>query len=195
MSEKNISNLYSKNININKSKRLVFELEDESEDNSENELEKEFELRFNKKIPVNFGNKWTDTERNDLIKLLKNKKSNNEDNKLNSTIYDPELQLKKVFILEIANKFGRTEGGIISEIKKIIFNMYMNCKDQTQICNELNLSLKSVKSIIKIFIDKESENEIKILEKENKLLKLKIENYNLRKELKKINNLNLHDDS
>jgi len=190
MSEKNISNLYSKNISINKSKRLVFELEDESENNSENELEKEFELKFNKKIPVNFGNKWTDAERDDLIKLLKNKKSKNEDNKLNSKIYDPELQLKKVFILEIADKFGRTEGGIISEIKKIIFNMYMNCNDQSQISNELNLPLKSVKSIIRIFIDKECENEIKTLEKENRLLKLKIENYNLRTELKKINNLN-----
>jgi hypothetical protein len=71
----------------------------------------------------------------------------------------------------------------------------MNCNDQSQISSELNLPLKSVKSIIKIFIDKECENEIKILEKENKLLKLKIENYNLRKELKKINNLNLHDDN
>jgi hypothetical protein len=179
-------NLYSKNISINKSKRLVFELEDESENISEDELEKEFELRFNKKIPVNFGNKWTDADRNDLIKLLKNNKSKNEDNKLNSTIYDSELQLKKLFILEIADKLGRTEGGIISEIKKIIFNMYMNCNDHNQISNELNIPLKNVKSIIKIFIDKECENEIKTLEKENKLLRLKIDNYNLRKELKDI---------
>jgi len=181
MSEKNTSNLYSKNININKSKRLVFELEDESEDNSDNELEKEFELQVNKKIPINYGSKWTDKDRNELIKLLKNKKKENEKNKIIS--YDNELELKKVLILEMGNQLGRTEGGIISEVKKIIFNMYMNGDNAEKISDDLNLTFKAVKSIIKIFIDKECEQEIKTLEKENKLLRLKIDNYNLRKEL------------
>jgi hypothetical protein len=186
MSEKN---LYSKNININKSKRLVFELEDESENNSDDELEKEFELQVNKKIPINYGSKWTDKDKNELIKLLKNiKKEKETDSEKNKIIsYDNELELKKTLILEIGNKLGRTEGGIVSEVKKIIFNMYMNGDNAENISNELNLTFKAVKSIIKIFIDKECEQEIKSLEKENKLLRLKIENYNLRIELKKIN--------
>ena len=181
MTEKN---LYSKNISINKSKRLVFELEDESENISDDELEKEFELQVNKKIPINYGSKWTDKDRNELIKLLKNKKKENENGKIIS--YDNELELKKVFILEMGNKLGRTEGGIISEVKKIIFNMYMNGDTPEKISNDLNLTFKAVKSIIKIFIDKECEQEIKTLEKENKLLRLKIDNYNLRKELKNL---------
>lgn len=180
-------NTYSKNININKSKRLVFELEDESENISDDELEKEFELQVNKKIPINYGSKWTDKDRNELIKLLKNIKKEKESEKTKIISYDNELELKKTLILEIGNKLGRTEGGIISEVKKIIFNMYMNGDNAENISNELNLTFKAVKSIIKIFIDKECEQEIKSLEKENKLLRLKIENYNLRIELKKIN--------
>jgi hypothetical protein len=179
---------YSKNININKSKRLVFELEDESDNNSDNELEKEFELQVNKKIPINYGSKWTDKDRNELIKLLKNikKEKENEKTKIISNNNDNELELKKIIILEIGNKLGRTEGGIVSEVKKIIFNMYMNGDNAENISNELNLTFKAVKSIIKIFIDKECEQEIKSLEKENNLLRLKIDNYNLRKELKEI---------
>jgi len=183
-------NTYSKNININKSKRLVFELEDESENISDDELEKEFELQVNKKIPINYGSKWTDKDRNELIKLLKNIKKEKEKEKESEKIIsnnDNELELKRIIILEIGNKLGRTEGGIISEVKKIIFNMYMNGDNAENISNELNLTFKAVKSIIKIFIDKECEQEIKSLEKENKLLRLKIENYNLRIELKKIN--------
>ena len=134
MTEKNAQYIYSKNININNSKRLVFELEDESENNSEDELEREFELQVNKKIPINFGNKWTSENRNELIKLLKNrKKDKNEINNKISKSFDNELELKKEYILEIANKLGRTEGGIISEIKKIIFNMYMNGCDSENI--------------------------------------------------------------
>jgi hypothetical protein len=185
MTEKNSQYIYSKNININNSKRLVFELEDESENNSENELEREFELQVNKKNPINYGSKWTDKDRNELIKLLKNIKKESEKNKIISN-NDNELELKRIIILEIGNKLGRTEGGIISEIKKIIFNMYMNGSDFENISSELNLTFKAVKSIIKIFIDKECEQEIKTLEKENKLLRLKIDNYNLRKELKKL---------
>ena len=51
----------------------------------------------------------------------------------------------------------------------------------------LNIIYKNVKSIIKIYLDNNCDNEINILEKENKLLKLKIENFKLRSELKEIN--------
>jgi len=214
MTEKNIPNIYNnKNIIVkNNSKRLVFELDDESDNNSEDELEKNFNLQINKNlnkinsnniikntiknninkndnqnlnIPKNYGNKWTDEDRNLLISMLKKKKNN--DIIINS--YNNDVELKGLYISEIANKLGRTDGGIKSEINKIIYNMYMNGSDAEKIAKDLNFTYKSVKSVIKIFIDKESEQEIKLLEKENKLLKLRIENLNLRQELKiKINN-------
>jgi len=72
-------------------------------------------------------------------------------------------------------------------IKKTIFDKYLNGHDPESISNEFNITFQSVKSIIKSFITKDSDITINLLEKENKLLKLKIENIKLKKELKLLN--------
>ena len=194
MTEKNIPNIYNnKNIIVkNNSKRLVFELDDESDNNSEDELEKNFNLQINKNlnkinsnniikntiknninkndnqnlnIPKNYGNKWTDEERKKLIKLLKNS-------------YDVNI---------IASKLNRSEGGIKAEIKKLVYAKYIEGNDAEGISKELNIVYNNVKSMIKASIEQECENDINNLEKENKLLRLKIENIRLHKKLASIN--------
>jgi hypothetical protein len=129
----------------------------ETDVNSNNEIKKN--------IPSNYGNKWTDEERKRLVKLLKNS-------------YDVDV---------IASKLNRSEGGIKAEIKKIVYAKYMNGIDAEEISKELNIVYNNIKSIIKVSIDQECENDINNLEKENKLLQLKIENIRLHKKLASIN--------
>ena len=136
-------------------------------DNDLLELELDFEVK--KKLPVNYGNKWSEIEKENLIKLLK------ESSKLED--FDKEI------ITNIANKLGRTEGGIKGEIKKIIYDKYIKGYTIDFIANEFNLNYKYVKSIIKIYLEKDCDADLNILEKENKLLKFKIENIKLRNEL------------
>lgn len=124
------------------------------------------EIEYNKKLPENHGSKWLEEDNNKLIKLL-----------------------QKYDINKIAIKLGRTEGSIKAKIKKIIMEEYLNGVDIDTISNKLNLIYKDVKSIIKIYLDKESDTEIRILEKENNLLKLRLENYRLKKEIQEYNNL------
>jgi IS30 family transposase len=111
------------------------------------------------------GSKWTDEERKRLVKLLKNS-------------YDVDV---------IANKLNRSEGGVKAEIKKIVYAKYIEGNDAEAISKELNIVYNNVKSMIKVSIDKECENDINNLEKENKLLRLKIENIRLHKKLASIN--------
>jgi len=183
----------------NNSKNILFELEndlnDEVKSMSIDELDKELELinRANmyKKnnytsLPKNYGNKWTEEERKELLNMVMNSQNENVDNMIKRDNND-DIEFKGIDIIKIANKLGRTEGGIRSEIKKIIYNKYIEGDNPEKISKDLNLTFKCVKSIIKIFIEKESEQEISLLEKENKLLKLKIENYNLRKSLLHLN--------
>ena len=80
---------------------------------------------------------------------------------------------------------GRSEGVIKGEIKKIIVEYYLKVDDSENISNLLNIQHKNIKSLIKLYIDKDVDNDINMLEKENKLLKLKIDNIKLRKKLKK----------
>jgi hypothetical protein len=125
-----------------------------------NKILTNFEMKNN--FPCNYGNKWTEEERKILLKLL------NEGNEIE----------------EIALELNRSTGGIKAEIRKIVFNKYMQGIDIEIISKELNIIYKNIKSIIKFYLDKNCDNEIYTLEKENKLLKLKIENIKLKNELK-----------
>ena len=118
-----------------------------------------------KNMPSNYGNKWTDEERKRLVKLLKNS-------------YNIDI---------IATKLNRSEGGIKAEIKKIVYAKYIEGSDAEGISKELNIVYNNVKSMIKACIEQECENDINNLEKENKLLRLKIENIRLHKKLASIN--------
>ncbi len=142
---------------------------------SEEELEKELESisqsnNEKKDLPENFGNKWTDQDKMILIDMLKQ-------------ISNRDLDMN---ICKIANKLKRTEGGVKGEIKKIIMDRYLQGESAEDIANTLNILYRNVKSIIKIYLDKDADNEINNLSKENKLLKLKIENIELRKHLKNL---------
>jgi len=126
------------------------------------------EIELKKKIHMNFGNKWTEEERNELINMLK------------------EFNNKELDIEQIAKKLGRSQGGIKAEIKKMIINKYMQGDDLNKISKELFLEYRFVRNILKYYFEKESEIDTKSLENENKLIKAKIENLKLRKELKDI---------
>jgi hypothetical protein len=119
-----------------------------------------FEVKNN--LPSNYGSKWSEEERNLLIKLL-----------------NEGYQIE-----DIASELNRSSGGVKAEIRKIVFNKYMQGIDTEVISKELNIIYKNIKSIIKFYLDKNCDDEINFLEKENKLLKLKIENFKLRNELK-----------
>ena len=150
-----------------------------------NKNSKYVESKDNKNLPTNYGNKWTDEEKKILIKMLKSKTNfDSDDDSSNNKIILDDNTIRDKIIIKIANKLGRTEGGVKGEIKKIVFDKYMKGEDAESISQELNLVFKSVKSIIKIYLEKECDIEINNLEKENKLLKLKIENIKLRNELK-----------
>ena len=56
------------------------------------------------------------------------------------------------------------------------------------IAQELSISFMTIKSIIKNYLLKDTDSTINLLEKENKLLTLKIENIKLKKELEKLTN-------
>ena len=137
--------------------------------NNKKNIVSEFETDINGVIkanmPSNYGNKWSDEERKRLIKLLKNS-------------YDIDV---------IATKLNRSEGGIKAEIKKIVYAKYTEGIDAEGISKELNIVYNNLKSMIKVSIDQECENDINNLEKENKLLRLKIENIRLHKKLASIN--------
>lgn len=143
----------------NNKKNIVSELETDIN----GDINRNGDIKIN--MPSNYGNKWSDEERKRLIKLLKNS-------------YDIDV---------IATKLNRSEGGIKAEIKKIVYAKYTEGIDAEGISKELNIVYNNVKSMIKVSIDQECENDINNLEKENKLLRLKIENIRLHKKLASIN--------
>ena len=125
------------------------------------------DIELKKKLHSNFGNKWSEEERIELVNLIRESG-------------------KELDIEEIAKKLGRSQGGIKAEIKKMIVEKYLQGDDTNKISKELNLEFRYVKNILKYYFEKESENDAKALESENKLIKLKIDNIKLRKELKDI---------
>lgn len=128
-------------------------------DNLENDL-----------LPKNYGNKWSDEDKELLIELLKKSAS------------------KEIDYAEIGLKLGRSEGGVKGEVKKMIIKRYLNGEEADLIAIELNIQYKFVKILIKSYIDNEICNDIENLEKENKFLKLKMENMELRKNMQKLTN-------
>ena len=121
-------------------------------------------------LPKNFGNKWTDEDKKELISLLK--QSGN----------------KEIDYTNIALKLGRSEGGVKGEIKKMIITRYLNGEESELIAIDMNVQYKFIKILIKSYIENEIDTDINNLEKENKLLKLKMENMELRKNIFKLTN-------
>lgn len=164
---------------VNESDKDIDKLEEDSEKSDEysekleEDLEKEFEQEINQKQPPNYGNKWDDADKERLIKLL---------NKYNIKSLDENEKINK-----IAKKLERTVGGIKYEIKRIIYEKYFRGIDAENISKEFNLSYRDIKFIIRNYIEKDSDKDILMLERENKILRLKIENFKLKKELKEIN--------
>jgi len=129
------------------------------------ELDAELSDEIKKNMPSNYGNKWSDEERKKMIKMLKS----GDD------------------VIIIADKLNRSEGGIKAEIKKIVYSKYIDGIDAEIISKELNIIYKNVKSIIKTCIEQDCDNNIINLEKENKFLRLKIDNIRLRKKIASMN--------
>lgn len=115
--------------------------------------------------PKNYGNKWSEEDKTELIKLLNENKN------------------KEIDYVFIANKLGRSEGGVKGEVKKMILSRYLNGEDAEKISIDMNVQYKFVKILIKTYLENEVDSDINNLEKENKLLKLKIENIALRKNI------------
>ena len=118
--------------------------------------------------PTKYGCRWTDEEREILIKHLSKDK-------------DIEDVIKEVSI-----KLERSEGGVRFEIRKHILTYYMKGEEIDNIVEIMCISLEYIKNIIKKYLEKNAEEDIKILERENNLLKLRIENAKLQNELKTI---------
>ena len=120
--------------------------------------------------PKNYGNRWSEEDKKQLIELLKQNQSQN----------------KEINYIDIATKLGRSEGGIKGEVKKMILSRYLNGEDPESIALDINIQYKFVKILIKTYIENEIDSDINNLEKENKLLKLKMENMELRKSISKL---------
>lgn len=117
--------------------------------------------------PKNFGMKWTKEERDYVLKTLDLTKDMDD------------------IIDKISKKLERTEGGVRCEIRKMIISSYLEGEEYESISEILNISMEYIKMTIKKYLEKNAEDDIKILERENNLLKLRIENAKLQNELKK----------
>ena len=138
-------------------------------------LEKDLESLINNdiEIPKNSGKIWNKKDRKIIIKIL-NKNNNKIEN-----IYTDKI------IYTISEKLGRSNNSILNEIKKVIFNKFLEGKEFEEISNELNIEEENINLIIKLYDDGLINKQINFFENKNKLLKLKLENINLRKEIKK----------
>ncbi len=147
------------------------------------ELEKlEKELIFKSKSnyhgqiqPKNYGNMWTDDERNKIIKYLKK----------NIFCVDTGIFDEKN-IIEIAKKLERSEFGVKEEIKKMIFCDFIGGLSHKNISLKFNIPVQNVKLLLKQHMDKNGKKIINSMECENKLLKLQIENIKLKLELEQM---------
>jgi hypothetical protein len=138
-------------------------------------LEKDLESLINNdiEIPKNSGKIWNKKDRKMIIKIL------NKNNDKIENIYTDKI------IYTISEKLGRSNNSILNEIKKVIFNKFLEGKEFEEISNELNIEEENINLIIKLYDDGLINKQINFFEKQNKLLKLKLENINLRKEIKK----------
>ena len=149
----------------------ISQLESESEEISQ--LESELEKNFNQDLPKNYGSKWKPEEISMISGILTKGK-----------ISDLDGSDKQ--IIKLSKKLNRSVGGVLMQIKKIIFDKYISGMEPESIASELSISFLIIKSIIKNYLLKDTDSTINLLEKENKLLTLKIENIKLKKELEKL---------
>lgn len=167
-------NKYGSNSNVN-----VDVDTDESECMELENLEKEFKLKTGTtQCPKNYGRLWTDDEREKILECLEK----------NNYTGDTDLFDEKV-IGEISKELERTDYGIREEIKKMIFNDYVQGIDYETISDKFNIPLNVTKVILKFYIEKNSSKIIKQMENENKILQLYVENAKLKKELGELNKI------
>lgn len=125
-------------------------------------------FQIGEEIPKNYGMRWSSEDKETLLKLLK------------------KYSGKEIDFAELANKLGRSEGGVKGEIKKIILSRYLAGEDCDSICESLQVQYKFVKMIVINYMESEAQNDINNLERENKLLKLRMENMELRNKISQI---------
>ena len=152
--------------------------------NDEIELEKlENELYIKshsnlKNHPKNYGNLWTEDERKIILNYLK---KNSKSNCVN--LYDEQV------IQKIANKIERSEYGVKEEIKKMIFNDYIEeSYSLTKLSEKYFIPESNIKIFIKLYLEKYGKKILYSVEIENRILKSKIENIKLKKELQELSN-------
>jgi len=130
--------------------------------------------------PKNYGNLWNDEERKIILNYLEKNSNFN-----NISLYDDEI------IFKIAKKTDRSEVGVKEEIKKMIFNDYIDkFYSLTQISDKYNIPEPNVKILIKNYLEKYGKKYLYPIEIENRILKYKVENIKLKKELNELLNNN-----
>lgn len=158
---------------------------DDSIDTLHNEIEIEklenelyAKSHSSKNYPKNYGNFWSNDERKIILNCLKKNTNFN-----NSSLYDDEI------ILKIAKKTERSEVGVKEEIKKMIFNDYIEeSYSLSQLSTKYNIPEQNIKILIKIYLEKYGKKSLYPIEIENRILKCKIENIKLKKELIELSN-------
>lgn len=141
-------------------------------------LENELYLKSHKSQsqPKNYGNMWVDGDRKIILSYLKK-----YSNITNSNLYD-ELTIQK-----IAKKTQRSEYGVKEEIKKMIFNDYIEeIYSLSQLEEKYYMSKINLKVLIKSYLEKHGKKTLYPIEIENKILKSKIDNIKLKIELKEL---------
>jgi len=168
--------LFYSNIN-NKDKQ--YESESDNDNDIELELlEKELTAKTSNNTmvyPKNYGNFWSDKERKVILKNLNKNQDKNHEGLFDETS-----------ITKIAQKIERTEHAVKEEIKKMIFNDFINGYDYSFIENKFNTKKKNNKIIIKSYLEKNGKKIINLMETENKIISLQLENIKLKKELFKL---------
>lgn len=173
-----INNLIENKIKFGKKYLSTNTIANNDENNLDNDLEMELEKNCKYSNPKNYGNLWSDDERKIILSCLKKNKEQD-----NSNIYNEHV------IKKIAKKTERSEFGVKEEIKKMIFNDYMgdfNSLDQLSL--KYNIPERNIKILIKLYLEKYGEKMLYPMEIENKILKYKVENLKLKKELRELMN-------
>jgi NADPH-dependent 7-cyano-7-deazaguanine reductase QueF-like protein len=133
---------------------------------------------YSENQPKNYGNLWTDDERNIIIKCLK---KNDFSGVNKSNLYDESV------IQKIAKKTERSIVGIKEEIKKMIFKDYIwEFYTYSKLSVKYNIPEQNIKILIKLYLEKYGDKILSPLEIENKILKYQVENIKLKYELKEL---------
>ena len=126
--------------------------------------------------PSKYVTAWIEEDRNTLLNIIH---KHNEKHDKNKHFLDNKKLMDK-----LSKTLERSEGGIKSEIKKIIFNKYLDGITFEEISKLFNTNPSIITSLYNQYLDKNSDKKIELLEKENKILKLRSENKKLLDELR-----------